>query len=67
MGGNELFACDVIADAKRFATFGATTVDDFAAVLCGHSLAETVLVYSAAVGGLKGSFHCCMSVFVSWL
>ena len=28
-----------------------------AAVLCCHSLTETVLVYTAAVVGLKCSFH----------
>lgn len=53
-----LLRSDVVAYSKRSATFGATTGKHFAAILRGHSFTETVLVHTAAIGGLKSSFHC---------
>ena len=47
----------MVGNGKRSATFSATACENFAAVLCGHSLAEAMLVDSSAVGGLKSSFH----------
>jgi len=48
----------VIAHSERATAFGATAGKHFAAILGGHSFTETVLVHTAAVGGLKSSFHC---------
>ena len=31
---------------------------DATAILCGHALAETMLVYAATIVRLKCSFHC---------
>lgn len=53
----ELLACDVVAYAERCAALGATAGKYLAAVLGCHSLAESMLVDSATVGGLKSPFH----------
>lgn len=44
-----LFRGDVVADSQRVAALGATAGENFAAIFGCHSLAETVLVDSAAV------------------
>lgn len=44
---------------------GTTASKNFATVFGSHSLAEAMLVYSPAVGGLKCSFHRCSMVYVS--
>lgn len=56
--GRSLLAGDVIGNGKRCATFGTAAGKDLAAIFRGHSLAESVLVYSATVRGLECSFHC---------
>lgn len=53
----ELLACEMVAYAERCAALGATAGQYLAAVLGCHSLAESMLVDSATVGGLKSSFH----------
>lgn len=45
-------------------SFGAAACKHFAAVFCGHSFAEAVLVDAATVGGLECSFHCCMLLYL---
>ena len=53
----ELLACEMVAYAERCAALGATAGQYLAAVLGCHSLAESMLVDSASVGGLKSPFH----------
>lgn len=48
----------MVAHSERATALGATAGKHFAAILGGHSFTETVLVHTAAVGGLKSSFHC---------
>jgi hypothetical protein len=43
---------------QTLAAFGATACQNFAAVAGSHSAAETVLIATLSLMGLKGSFHC---------
>lgn len=61
-----LLATDGVADGEVLATLGATAGQNLAAVGCGHSFAEAVLVHALAVVGLIGAFHCCI-VFLLFL
>ena len=56
-----LFAGNRRRHGKTCAAFGATACENLAAFGGWHTLAETVLVHSLAVVGLKCSFHCCIS------
>lgn len=47
----------MVGYSERCTTLCATASEDFAAIFGSHSLAETVLIDSSAVGGLKSSFH----------
>lgn len=55
--GVSLLACDRIGNSQRIAPFGTTAAQHLAAIFCGHSLAEAMLVDTATVGGLERSFH----------
>ena len=52
-----LLAVMLIRNGQLLAPFGTAGSQHTTAVLCGHSLAETVLVHSSAIVGLECSFH----------
>ena len=52
-----LLSVMLVRDGQLLAAFGATAGQHAATVLRGHALAETMLVHTAAVVGLKCSFH----------
>ena len=58
-----VLAVALVAHGELLAAFCAACGKHLAAVFRGHSLAEAVLVYSAAVVGLVSPFHC-YAVFV---
>lgn len=55
----------MVGNCEGCTTFGTTTSQNLASVFCSHSFAESMFVDSAAVGGLKSSFHCmiCLILF----
>ena len=54
----DLLSVVLVADSKLLTALGAARSKYAAAVLGGHTLAETMLVHAAAVVRLKCSFHC---------
>ena len=60
---HRLLGSHVVAHCKVQTTLGTTAGKYFAAILAGHSFAEAVLVHTAAVGGLKSSFHFGISIY----
>ncbi len=57
---NPLPAAEMVGHGEMETAFGATTGENLAAIGCGHSFAESVLVNSFTVRGLECSFHCLM-------
>ena len=53
-----------VRNCQLCATLCATCCQYATAVLCGHSLTETVLVLSLSVRGLECSFHCLIFLYV---
>ena len=53
-----------IRNCQLCATLCATCCQYATAVLCGHSLTETMLVLSLSVRGLECSFHCLIFLYV---
>lgn len=53
----ELLAVVLVRDGQFLAAMSATGSQHATPILCGHSLAETVLVDATAVVRLKCSFH----------
>lgn len=50
-------AVHLVGNSELFAALGATHSQYAATILCGHALAEAVLVVSLTVVGLESSFH----------
>lgn len=59
-----LLAGDVIGNREGSAAFCAAACDDLAAVFGSHSLAEAMLVDSAAIRGLERSFHFLIKLYI---
>ena len=55
----------LIANGELLTTLCAARSQNAAAVLGGHTLAETMLVHATAIVWLKCSFHCNESLFIS--
>ena len=53
-----------VRNCQLCAAFCTTCCQYATAVLCGHSLTETVLVLSLSVRGLECSFHCLIFLYV---
>ena len=54
----------LVGNSKLFAAMSAARSQHAAAILCCHSLTETVLVHSPAVVRLKCSFHLSICVII---
>lgn len=52
-----LLAVHLVGNSELLAAFGAAHSQYAATVLCGHALAEAVLIVSLTVVGLESSFH----------
>ena len=63
-GASGLLTVILVGDSQLLAAMGATGSQHATAILCGHSLAETVLVHTATVVGLKCSFHLLFIVYL---
>lgn len=57
INAKELLAVVLVRDGQFLASMSATGSQHATAILCGHSLAEAVLVDATAVVRLKCSFH----------
>ena len=53
----QLFAVVLVGNGQLLAAVCAAGSEDSASVLCGHALAESMLVHAATVVRLKCSFH----------
>ena len=63
----ELLAVVLVRDGQFLAAMSTTGSQHATAILCGHSLAEAVLVDATAVVWLKCSFHCCILFLLLFL
>lgn len=52
-----LLLVSVVANGELMTTLSPTTGEELTTILGGHFAAETVLVQTTALGGLKRSFH----------
>ena len=57
-----LLAVVLVRNCQFFTSLGTACGEHATAVLCCHSLTETMLVHAAAVVRLKCSFHCSLSL-----
>ena len=60
----ELLAVVLVRDGQFLAAMSTTGSQHATAILCGHSLAEAVLVDATAVVRLKCSFHYFITIFI---
>jgi len=60
----ELLSVVLVRNGQLLATLSAARCQYAAAILCCHSLAETVLVYTTAIVRLKCSFHCLIIIYL---
>jgi hypothetical protein len=55
---NGLLSVSLVRNGQLLAALCTARSQDATAILCGHALAETMLVYAATIVRLKCSFHC---------
>jgi hypothetical protein len=55
---NGLLSVILVRNGQLLAALCTARSQDATAILCGHALAETMLVYAATIVRLKCSFHC---------
>ena len=62
--GLRLFTVALVRYSQLLAAMSAARSQHATTILCCHTLAETMLVYAAAIVRLKCSFHCLIFIYL---